>query len=103
MKTLVNIDTKPAPFEDNVSDDILLTIPSYRKLFRAAVGLCEAKDGENALDLIQIGLKLKCEGDVSIEDAEFKLLKETCSKNPCKWVANYHGQVMLKLKESEKE
>lgn len=101
MKTITAVDEKPTHFQDDVPVDVLATLPTYRKMFKAAVGMGMAKDGENAIDLMQLGLKLKVDGDISLEDAEFKLLKERCSANPAQWAAHFHGQVMLKLKEAE--
>lgn len=102
MKTIKGLDEKPTSFDDDVPPEILAQLPTYRKMLKAALGLGAAKDGENAIDLLQIGLKLRLEGnDVSLEDAEFKLLKERCNENPAQWQAHYHGQVMLKLREAE--
>lgn len=101
MKTIKGIDDKPTHWQDDIAPEVLATIPSFRKMFKAALGMGAAKDGENAIDLFQVGLKLKVEGDISLEDAEFKLLKDRCSQNPAQWQAHFHGQVMLKLKEAE--
>ena len=103
MKTIKNVDSKPEHFQDDIAPEVAATIPTYRKMFKAAVGMGLAKDGENAIDLVQLGLKLRVDGDINLEDAEFKLLKERCSQNPAQWTAHFHGQVMMKLKEAEKE
>lgn len=102
MKTIKNIDERPPHFDDEVPADELLKIPTYRKFFRSAIGMGLAKDGDSAMDLIQIGLKLRVEGnDVTLEDAEFKALKERCERNTPQWAAHFHGHILLKLKESE--
>lgn len=104
MKTIKDVDTKPSHFQDDLPPEAEASMPTFRKMFKAAVGMGMAKDGENAIDLLQVGLKLKLDGaDISLEDAEFKLLKERCSANPAQWVTHFHGQVMLKLQEAEKE
>lgn len=102
MKTLTGLDTKPEPIEESTPKEILETFPTYRKLLKNCIGISKAKDGDESIDLLQLGLKLKVEGDVSLEDAEFKMLKEKCSNNPLNWESHYQGQVMLKLKEAEK-
>lgn len=101
MKTLKDLDAKPEPMQEDTPAEIIATFPTYRKLMKSAVGTTVAKSGEEAIDLVQLGLKLKIDGDVSIEDAEFKLLKEKCEANPMKWESHYHGQILLKLREAE--
>lgn len=101
MKTIKDVDAKPTHFQDDLPADAAAAMPTYRKMFKAAVGMGMAKDGENAIDLMQLGLKLKVDGDIQLEDAEFKLLKQRCSENPAQWLAHFHGQVMLKLREAE--
>lgn len=102
MKTIKDVDTKPTHFQEDIPEEVAAAMPTYRKMFKAAVGMGLAKDADNAIDLLQLGLKLKVEGDVQLEDAEFKLLKDRCSANTPQWQAHFHAQVMLKLKESEK-
>lgn len=101
MKTIKGVDEKPEHFQEDVPAEVIATIPTYRRMFKAAVGMGLSKGGENAIDLVQLGLKLRIEGDITLEDAEFKLLKERCSENPAQWQAHFHGLVMLKLKEAE--
>lgn len=102
MKTITAVDTKPTHFQDEVTPDVVASMPTYRKMFRAVCGMGLAKSGEEAMDLVQIGLKMQlADPDISLEDAEFRLLKERCEKNPVQWQAHFHGQVMLKLKEAE--
>lgn len=102
MKTLKNLDEKPLSFEDDVPESVRATMPTFRKLMKAAIGMTAAKNGEESVDLFQIGLKLAVDGDVQLEDAEFKLLNEACEKNPAQWIAHYQGQVIIKLRASEK-
>jgi hypothetical protein len=103
MKTIKAIDDKPTSFEDDMPQEFLDKMPTFRKLFRAAIGLTAKNDGNKALDLYQLGLKFRLEeSDISIEDAEFNLLKEACNQNPAQWISHYHAQIMLKLKEAEK-
>ena len=105
MKTIKDIDSKPSPFETGeiIPQDQLDLVPSYRKLFRTAVGIVTGEaGGEKSIDLFQIGMKLKSAGpDIDLENSEFTLLQEQCKKNPAQWIAHFHGQVLLKLKESE--
>lgn len=102
MKTIKNIDEKPTSFDESLPPEEIARIPTYRKLFKAAVGLTTKNNPAEALDLYQMGLKLKIESpDVALEDAEFKLLEESCRQNPANWVAHYFAQVLLKLKGAE--
>jgi hypothetical protein len=103
MKTLRGIDEKPMHVDDEMPQDRIDKIPTYRRMMRDAVSLGMAKSGAQAIDLVQIGLKLKqVENEISLEDAEFKMLYDRCDLNPCQWQVFYHGQLMLKLKEVEK-
>lgn len=103
MKTIKDVDSKPTHFQDDVPQEVIDQMPSYRKMFKAAIAMGLAKDGENAIDLMQLGLKFKlADPDISLEDAEFKLLKDRCSQNTPSWQAHFHAQVMLKLKDAEK-
>lgn len=105
MKTLKGLDQKPETLEtEGVPQNVLDTIPTFRRLFKILVGNCVPKPNtDEAADLWQIGLKLKCEGDVSIEDAEFKLLKNKAKENPTQFTAHILGQMLNKLSEAEKE
>lgn len=102
MKTIKNVDAKPIHFQDDVPPEVIAQLPTYRKMFRAVCGMGLAKGGDQAMDLVQLGLKMQLDQpDISLEDAEFKLLKERCDQNVCQWQVGFHGQVMLKLKEAE--
>lgn len=102
MKTLKDLDTHLVHFEEDLPIDTVAQLPTYRKMYKAALGMVSSKNGEEAIDLYQVGLKLKLnEPQIDLEDAEFKLLKEACAKNPVQWMAHYHAQVVLKLKEAE--
>lgn len=102
MKTIKGIEEKLSLVED-VAPGADVQLPSYRQMFKAAVGNSLGKDGDNSIDLYQLGLKLKVEGkSLDLEDAEFKLLKTACETNPAQWKAHFHAQVLIKLKDSEK-
>jgi hypothetical protein len=98
MKTLSGLDDKPVPIND---DDDTTNIVSYRKMFQHAVALAVPKSGVHAVDLFQLGLKLKLDGAVALENAEFKLLEEVVEANPLQQRAHFLGQAMLKLKEAQ--
>jgi hypothetical protein len=102
MKTIKDIDSKPIYYDENASENIISQMPSFRKMFRNAIGKMGARTGEEALDLFALGIKFKSSSsDISLEDAEFKLLSEVCEKNPDLWMSHFQAQVLLKLKEAE--
>lgn len=108
MKTLKGIDEKIEWFTDDISDEQKALLPTYRKLMRVAVGGAAARNGEEALDYNEIGLKLRVDGDVDLEEAEFKLLKRACEEHSAAkrqdgWIAHIQAKVLLKLKDAEKE
>lgn len=103
MKKIKGLEDKLSPIEE-LPKGVDVKLPTYRAMFKAAVGNSLGKSGEESIDLYQVGMKLKIEGDsIDLEDAEFKLLREACEKNPAQWTAHYHAQVLMKLKEAEIE
>ena len=104
MKTIKDIDGKPEPMEDKVPSTVLEQLPTFRKMFRSAVGTALSKSGEEAIELFEIGLKVKrAKADLELEDAEFTKLKSKCDDNQAQWTSHYHAQVAMKLKAAEKE
>lgn len=103
MKTIKQLDKRVESFSDDIPPEVLNQLPTFRQLFKAGLGMAVRNSGEKAIDLYQVGLKLKLDGpDVALEDEEFKLLKEVCDQNPAQWLSHYHAQVMLKLREAER-
>lgn len=98
MKTIKGIDDKLEKFNPNDSE-----LQSFKDYFRAAISLSITKAGDEAIDVFELGLKVKrAEGDLQLEDAEFKRLKEKVDINPIGWPNWVHAQLVLKLKDSEK-
>jgi len=102
MKTLKGLDEKLSTIEE-IPAGVDAKLPTYRLMYKAAVGGSLAKSGDEAVEHYQLGLKLRIEGnEIDLEDAEFKLLKAAVEKNPSQWNAHFHAQVVLKIKDSEK-
>lgn len=98
MKKIVGLEEKVKSFDEK---DTLLQ--PFKEFFQAAVKFSVKKSGEEAVDLFEILLKLKsANGEVDLEDAQFKLLKACCNDNPVGWPSVVHGQLFKKLQESEK-
>lgn len=101
MKTIKNIDEVVEHFDKDLEKQFNIQPQTYRKMFKSAIGIGLTKNAEEAIDLIQIGLKLKIDSsDIVLEDVEFKMLKERCELNFPQWGAHFHGMVLLKLRES---
>lgn len=99
MKTIKGIDEKIKHFEEAPGSD---NLPTFRKMFLLGVGSQKGANGEEAISLYSVGLKIRDAKDsVELEDADFNLLKKACNDNPAAWLSFYHGQVLLKLKEAE--
>ncbi len=104
MKTLTGLDQKPQLVEEPTDEKVIVLIPTFRTMLKRIAGNCEPKPGsEESIDLYQIGLKLAIEGDVQLEDAEFKLLFEKSKTNPTKFSSHVLGQLLLKFKDAERE
>ena len=103
MKTIKGLDEKPQPMGDNVPATVMEQIPTYRKMFQSAVGSALSKSGDEAIELFEIGLKIKrAKADIELEDAEFTKLKDKCDGNQAQWSSHFHAQVALKLRSAEK-
>ncbi len=104
VKTLKGLDEKPSLIEEVADEKVLEAIPTFRRMLRIIAGNSQPKPGtEESIDLVQIGLKLKVEGDVSLEDAEFKLLLAKAKDNRPDYSSQILGQILLKFKDAEKE
>jgi hypothetical protein len=98
MKTIKGIDDKLEKFNPTDSD-----LQAFKDYFRAAVSLSISKAGDEAIEIFELGLKIKrATGDLQLEDAEFKRLKEKVDSNPIGWPNWVHAQLVSKLKDSEK-
>jgi hypothetical protein len=103
MKTLTGLDQKPVLIDDTTDEKILESIPTFRKMLKIVAGNSQPKAGtDESIDLFQIGLKLKGEGDVQLEDADFKLLQSKTKDNPANFTSHILGQILLKFKDAEK-
>jgi len=100
MKTLKGIKAKPEPLDPEQKLD---GIPTYQTMMKYSVSMNLGKSAENSIECYQVGLKLKLDQDeIQLEDAEFKVLKEAVEANPMRYMAHFHGQLMLKIREWEK-
>lgn len=103
MKTLKGLLTKPVGIDEEKKEAVD-ALPVFRIMFKNCISYIVPKAGEDSLAIYQVGMKLMQDQDeIKLEDAEFKLLKEAVGKNPQGLLLHYHGQLMLKIKESEKE
>ena len=103
MITIKGIDAQTEHYEDvRPEEKEKLAFPTFRQLFISCLGGLPADNGEQAIDMYELGRKIKKakEDYIELEDAEFKLLMEKVKKFP-KWGAFYQAQVLLKLKEAE--
>lgn len=104
MKTLRGLDQKPELIEEITDEKILETIPTIRKYLKIICNSQPKPGTDEGTDLHQIGLKLKIEGDVQLEDAEFKLLLSKAKDYPNPfWGGFIHGQILNKFKEADRE
>lgn len=103
MKTIKGITEKLAVFSLRETQEV--DSNSFQDVFRTIISLSIGKSAEQALEMFEIGLKLKNnkESNLELEDAEFKLLKEKVEANPNQQPAFFHAQLLLKLKEAEND
>lgn len=103
MKTITGLDEKLAHFDDEAPEQIKAGLPTYRKTFINALVSTQAKDGEEALSAYATAMKVRAAtgGRVFLEDADFKFLEARVNANGIGLLAQYHAQVLLKLKAAE--
>lgn len=101
MKTIKGITEKLEVF--SLKDESEYDKTSFQDVFRTIISLSLGKSGEQALEMFELGLKLKKnkETDLELEDAEFKLLKDYVHENKTQQPVFFHGQLLKKLKEAE--
>ena len=78
---------------------------SFKDMYRTVISLSLGDSGEQALEMFELGLKLKNTkaDDIEVEDAEFKLLKDKVQANKLQQPAHFLGQLLKKLKEAEND
>ena len=103
MKTIKRLLEKPTHYNEAASPEENEILPTFRRLLLNQLGASPGENGEEAIEMYQIGLKIRSANEsVELEDAEFKILKKVCEKNKIQWLSHFHAQVLLLLRESEK-
>jgi len=102
MKKIYGIDEK---LQDTINEsDKKAEGGKFRFLYRAVISNHVAESGIEAMEYVEVGLKLGVDGaDIELEDAEFNKIKNALDKNPLKWPAAMVGQLYKKLVDSEKK
>lgn len=103
MKTLKNLDEKLIHFDIEAKEEEIKLLPSKRRALLLMVGSAKGKDGEDSLNILQLGFKLRVVGDVQLNDIEFRLLERIINENPLGWPGFIHGQILNYLSERETE
>lgn len=99
MKIIKRLNERLDHFDEKADPSAL---PTIRQELVKQLGISLADNAEQAIDLFQLGLKIKNAGDsVSIEDSEFNLLRKVCEKNQLKWMSHFQAQILLLLKQAE--
>ena len=99
MKKLTGLEEKLEKLNEKDSD-----MQSFKEFFKAAVSFSITKSGDEAVDLFEIAIKIRrANGEVDLEDAEFKKLSSKVGENPVGWPSWVHAQLVSKLRAIEKE
>lgn len=105
MKRITAIDTKPDHYQEDATAEALEKMPTFRKMFIAAVGGASAKGQEEAMDLQQIVLRLRvlnADGDhVDLEDAQIRMLTKKVEENTSQYAAFFLAQLFQKIKDAK--
>ena len=106
MVKLTLLDEKIVPLvHEGLTEEQLSEAFSYRRIFKTIISLSIAKSGEEAIDLMQLGMKLKlAETDIEIEDGEFKLLRKLIDENKSQLLNGLlQGSSLIYLDKCQKE
>jgi hypothetical protein len=104
MKTLKGLNSRPEILEENPTKEMIDDTPTFRRLFKIVIGNSLAKSGEQAVDCVQIAMKLRIDADqIELEDAQFKIIKDKVDDNPTKMPAIFQGQMRMLLDKCEKD
>lgn len=78
---------------------------SFKDMYRTVVSLSLGNSGDQALEMFELGMKIKHakSDDIELEDAEFKLLQDKVKENSLKQPAHFLGQLLSKLKQAEND
>jgi len=99
MKTLTGLNEKLQALNDEEKQE---NIPTFKRVYRILLGNSLATSGEDAIEMMQLGLKLRQdETSIKVEDAEFKLLKSVAERNEPRYVAHILAQILIRLKADE--
>lgn len=103
MKRLDGLYDKLKHFDETVPEEMVQNMPTYRHMFCNVLGGAKPANGDEALALFALGLKIRgtVTSFVDLENSEFKLLEGKVAENHLGWVAHFLAQVMLKLKEAK--
>lgn len=103
MKLLEGLDQKLEHHDPAATEAETLALPTARRLFLNALGGCRVQDGERAMVIYDVGLRIRNSlgKAVDIEDADFKILREIISKNETGMFAHYQAQLLYILKRAE--
>jgi hypothetical protein len=99
MKTITGLNDKLKAVDvgDEIPQEVQDQQATFKKLFR--LSLAGAKGtADRALEQYDLGAKLALAGDdASLEDAEYKLLKEVVRENPTQLIPYFLAQLLKKL------
>lgn len=104
MKTIRGLNQKLVPIDDQPSQELIDGLPTLGNIMRMMICNSMAKDGEEAIEIYNIGNKIKKDTDIlELEDAQFKIVKDKVFANKCNPAvfAAFHAQVLLKVREAE--
>jgi len=103
VKTINGLNSKLQHFDESAPEVMTASLPTFKKMFLNLLGGGQPKDGDEAIEMFALGLKIRAnqEDEILLEDRELNLLKTKCLANPAGWMAHFLAQAILKLKDAE--
>jgi hypothetical protein len=103
MKTLTGLNDEAVLF-DEVLIAQKVTPPTMKYLLGTLLNRVSPKDNTESAAIGQILLSMRSgNGELKIEDADYKMILEKLNENSIKMESQWHSQVLLWLKKFDKE
>ncbi len=102
MRKLTGLDDKLTALIDETKPENIEAMPTYRHCLKLAAGQGKSKTADEARRLVRVLGKLRVDGDVELQDEEFRALVERVSSNTSEFITSIQGQILERLDASDK-
>lgn len=98
MKTITGLNERLVHFDDAAPEAIATALPTFKKMILNVLGGSAAANGEEAIAMYEIGMRMRALEDViELKDEDHLMILSKLRPNSLGWLAHYHAQVLLKV------